>query len=671
MEAFRMINILFYLVLLTILLFSVLYYYLKKQIRLREGYTIYLFGKKKVHNFYLELYEFFSKWRVTRRYIKSVSKSLLIYHASKNDDISIKTMKLIFKTWALDLFLIVFIYLRNPSVFTFFLFIMYLLITNKQMIYVAIESGNIRLLKQFDLFLGEVRHNFQIHKMIDEAIFDALRQTPNPMQFHGQKIYEILDASDMQEEVSKYNETTSNRFLKLFLSLCVMMVTYGDKEINKNSLFLINIKYLRQEVNIEILHKERIKHMFSGLISIAVVPILFLKVIENWAIQSLPEIESYYKSLYGILTATTIFLITYASYVLLNRLKESQEFETKNHVLLEYLSSIPLIHQLLTPLLHKNYGKTLRIKALLLKAGEGHTNLQFFLKRILYGIFGFLLCTFLSVFIHWNNRDQLINNYNQLNYLNSGIAREQVIKIQEVTKEYLLFYKGQVIRYLELEEKISAENTDINKQYISLIAEEIIGRLHKYNQEYYHWYELPIGLLVGGLFYHIPLLNLFLIQKLREKNMEEEVIQFHTIILMLMHIDRVTIEIILEWLEYFAVIFKVPLEQLRNEIQNGEMEILEEIKQKVTYQPFIKIIENLQVSDRIGIEKAFDEVEMDRLNYQEKRKMENEMYIQDKASLGKVIAFIPFIITVGLYLILPFVIRGLTTFMGYMEQMNG
>ncbi|MFV0342605.1 MAG: hypothetical protein ACK5JH_06885, partial [Anaerocolumna sp.] len=143
------------------------------------------------------------------------------------------------------------------------------------------------------------------------------------------------------------------------------------------------------------------------------------------------------------------------------------------------------------------------------------------------------------------------------------------------------------------------------------------------------------------------------------------------IILMLMHIDRVTIEIILEWIEYFAVIFKVPLEQLRNEIQNGEMEILEEIKQKVTYQPFIKNIENLQVSDRIGIEKAFDEVEMDRLNYQEKRKMENEMYIQDKASLGKVIAFIPFIITVGLYLILPFVIRGLTTFMGYMEQMNG
>jgi hypothetical protein len=388
-------------------------------------------------------------------------------------------------------------------------------------------------------------------------------------------------------------------------------------------------------------------------------------------VQSLSEMEEFYQSLYGILTVSAIFLITYAAYVLINRLKENSEYENTTPFVLEFLSNNSYINHLLTPILNKNYGKTLRIKALLLKTGEPYTSLQFFIKRILFGGFGLLLCTFLSIFIHLNNKDQLLNNCNQLTYLNSSVSANQVIKIQDMMKEYLYLYKDKNVNLLELNSKIKAEGIIVNKQYISLIAEDILVRLHKYNKEYYHWYELMIGFVISILFYHIPYLHLLFIKKLREKNMEEELIQFHTIILMLIHIDRVTIEIILEWLEYFAVIFKKSIEQLRNEIQNGEMEILEELRQKETYQPFVKIIENLQISDRIGIERAFDEVEMDRLNYQEKRKMDNEINIQDKASLGKVIAFIPFMITIGLYLIVPFIIKGLTTFMGYMEQING
>ena len=37
--------------------------------------------------------------------------------------------------------------------------------------------------------------------------------------------------------------------------------------------------------------------------------------------------------------------------------------------------------------------------------------------------------------------------------------------------------------------------------------------------------------------------------------MEDEVMQFQTIILMLMRIERVNVEIILEWLERYANIF--------------------------------------------------------------------------------------------------------------------
>lgn len=665
-----LITILFLLILLTVLIFSFLYYLIKKQIKNRESYTIYLFGKKRTHNIYLVFYDFFSQWSLTRKYIKIIAKTIQIYNAGEFYETNVKTMKLAIKIWTIDVILIVAIYIRNPSVYTFVIFLMYLLIINKQIFYRTLDKGHLILLKQLDNYLGDVRHNFQIHGMIDEAIFDSLKQTDKPMHHHGQKIYDILNASDIPEEVAKYNEVTPNRFLKLFLSLCVMMITYGDKKLNGKSLFLTNLKYLRQELNIEILYRERMNHVFSGLIVISLTPVLFLKVIENWAVQSLPEMEEHYKSLAGILTLTGIFLITYASYILINKLKENSEYEKKTPIVLDFLSNLILCKELLTPILNKNYSKTLRIKALLLRTGEPYTNLQFFIKQILFGVFGLILCTFLSIFIHWNNKDQLLNNYNHLNYLNSSLSASQVLEIQELMKNYLFYYKEKGIEDTDLETKIKAEGVIKNKQYIGLIAEEIYKRLKKYNKEYYQWYELLISLLISTLFYQIPYLYLLCISKLREKNMEEEITQYHTIILMLIHIDRVTVEMILEWLEYFAVIFKCSIEQLRNEIQNGEIEILEELRQKETYGPFVKIIENLQISDRIGIERAFDEVEMDRLNYQEKRKMDNEINIQDKASLGRFFAFIPFMITTGLYLILPFIIKGMTTFMGYMDQMN-
>lgn len=667
----NMIALLLVLIFVMVFISFIFSYIINKKMKERESYSIYLYGKRKNHNIYLNLYDFFSQWFVTRKYLKTIVNSIEIYTASESQEISGKSMKLALKIWIIDFTLFIYIFLRNPSVFTLVLSIMYIVILSKQIFYITLDRGHLQLLKQLDNFLEEVRHNFQVHGMIDEAIFDSLTQIANPMKNHGQKIYDILNASDIQEEVAKYNEVTPNRFLKLFLSLCVMMITYGDKRTKGTSLFLINLRYLRQEVSTEILNRERIRHVFSGLITIALMPVLFLKVIENWAINSLPEMERYYKSLYGILTSTLIFLFTYVSYVLINRLKENYEYEKHTSATLEFLSNIPFINHLLNKILYKNYGKTLRMKSWLLKTGEPYTCLQFFMKRILYGLFGFCLCTFVIIFAHWNNKNQVLTNYSYLNYLNSGISQSQVIVMQEVMKEnVLLFNKDKDLSIGEVEKNIKEDGRINNKQYVDLIAGEVISRVHYYKNEYYKWYELVISTIASVLFYQIPYLHLLFIKKLREKNMEDEIVQFHTIILMLIHIDKVTIEIVLEWLEDFAVIFKGSIERLRNEIKNGEMEILEDLRLNESFQPFVKIIENLQISDRIGIEKAFDEIEIDRINYQEKRKMDNEMNLQDKTSLGKVIAFIPFMITIGLYLILPFMIKGMSTFMGYMEQIN-
>ena len=144
--------------------------------------------------------------------------------------------------------------------------------------------------------------------------------------------------------------------------------------------------------------------------------------------------------------------------------------------------------------------------------------------------------------------------------------------------------------------------------------------------------------------------------------MEDEVMQFQTIILMLMRIERVNVEIILEWLERYANIFKEPISKCVNNYESGAWEALEEMKEEVSYMPLIRIIESLQAAvEKIPIKDAFDELDSERDYYQEKRKESNERLIKRKGMIGKAIGFAPMVCMFIGYLIVPLVFIGLTS----------
>lgn len=144
--------------------------------------------------------------------------------------------------------------------------------------------------------------------------------------------------------------------------------------------------------------------------------------------------------------------------------------------------------------------------------------------------------------------------------------------------------------------------------------------------------------------------------------MEDEVMQFHTIILMLMRIERVNVEIILEWLERYSNIFKDPISKCVNDYESGPWEALEAMKEEVNYQEFIRIVESLQAAvEKIPIKDAFDELETERDYYQAKRKESNERLISKKGMIGKVIGFAPMVLLFVGYLIIPLVFIGLTS----------
>ena len=147
--------------------------------------------------------------------------------------------------------------------------------------------------------------------------------------------------------------------------------------------------------------------------------------------------------------------------------------------------------------------------------------------------------------------------------------------------------------------------------------------------------------------------------------------QFQTIILMLMKIERVNVEIILEWLERYSNIFKEPITRCVNNYESGAWEALEQLKNDVTYQKFIRIVESLQAAvEKIPISQAFDELDSERDYYQEKRKESNNRLISRKGLIGKGIGFAPMIVLFIGYLVGPMILIGLSSMTSTFSTMS-
>ena len=212
---------------------------------------------------------------------------------------------------------------------------------------------------------------------------------------------------------------------------------------------------------------------------------------------------------------------------------------------------------------------------------------------------------------------------------------------------------------------------DAEEEELDSAAERIYEKLQVVNSEYLKWFELLLACVFAVIGYMAPIWILYFQVKMRQLEMEDEVMQYQTIIMMLMRIERVNVEIILEWLERYSNIFKPQITKCVNNYEAGAWEALEAMKEEVSYLPLIRIIESLQAAvEKIPIKDAFDELDSERDYYQEKRKESNERLIKRKGMIGKFIGFAPMVCMFVGYLIVPLVFIGLTSMGSSFESMT-
>ena len=181
-----------------------------------------------------------------------------------------------------------------------------------------------KLLKEkIDMF-AEMRHAYHEFNLVEEAVYEVAQNDELEVSKQANKIYEILIADDPEMELEKYYDIAPNSYLKEFAGISYLTKEFGDrKDKDGASLYLKNLNNITQEMQIEILKREKLDYVFQSLAMIAALPILFIEPVKNWSLSQFAFTSSFYDGKLGFVVQILLIVVTFICYILVRKLKDN------------------------------------------------------------------------------------------------------------------------------------------------------------------------------------------------------------------------------------------------------------------------------------------------------------------------------------------------------------
>ena len=719
---------------------------------------------------------------VIKRYVYKIRRRLELLHDDDEYIIRNEAAKISLKGIGMALIAaIVLAWINREDLFMMLISLIGVVVVIENLTDMMVNKIEDTLLKQQLELFSEVRHAYHETNMVDEALYEASLLEEMEVVIQADKIYEILISAEPELELERYYDVAPNRFLKAFAGISYLTKEFGDRKVNGISLYLKNMNNITQELQLEILKRDKLDYLFKSLTYIALAPILFILPLRDWAMNSFESTRDFYEGAGGFLGQLGLLVLIFISYSLLKRIKDNSDrivAETDNeNPWQEKVYRIPLIEQFIDQLMPKSTQKEyVKIRKLLKETNSKQKMEWLYVNRVVWCVIGFFAAIFImsqahkitinnilysttsegAVFGQMSEKDKnagdalsafdrfFINNLaDNSKILNSVRNDSREIAIANIASQMLVInnqplpddsamemakrinrklnirstysvsakaeiQKAILDSHIEMprenfaedladmiyercfEEQVFAnKNTEeltlevikdcvveiysvpLTLDQVYTNAERIYDKLKLYANEYFKWIEIVVALLIAYAMYYMPIIILKFQKKMRAMEMEDEVMQFQTIILMLMYIERISVEYIIEWLARYANIFKEPLNKCLNNYESGAVEALEELKEDAPYKPFVRLVESLQSAvENVKLTDAFDELETERSFFQEVRKETNERLINKKAKLGRVIGFAPMVTLFVGYLIVPLMWSSVMDMGTYFSQMG-
>ena len=617
---------------------------------------------------YQKLYVFYTRIPFVKRYLAKLRRRLEIINIS--DEYLTRKQSSEYLTRALlvmiPLTVIIIALTKNNTLLMFILLIFEIFIT-EIIIESSVDKLDNKILKQQIDFFAEIRHAYHETNMVEEAIYQVAQDDEKEISLQAQKIYEVLISDDPETELEKYYDIAPNSYLKEFAGISYLTKEFGDRTIDGSSLYLKNVNNITEEMQIEILKRDKLNYVFQSLSIIAILPVLFIDAVRSWSISQFSFTSSFYNGKVGFIVQTLLLIITAVCFVLVRKVKDNGSIQsaTNENPWQKKLYDNQYIKKIVNLFIPKRGTKEYRNIIKLLKDSASKQKMEWlFINRIAMCIAVFVISIFTLGKIHDIAIDLVYTDTSANSSIIGMSESEEAAAKAELESDnvFLDKFRGKKATKAQLQIAVSSSPAyeDATEEEITEAVDRIYTKLQTIDNEYLAWFELILAIAFAYIGYMAPMWLLYFQAKMRQLDMEDEVMQFQTIILMLMKIERVNVEIILEWLERYANIFKEPITRCVNNYEAGAWEALEQLKNDTTFPLFIRIVESLQAAvEKIPIIQAFDELDSERDYYQEKRKESNERLISRKAMIGKVIGFAPMVCLFVGYLIVPLCVIGL------------
>lgn len=546
----------------------------------------------------------------------------------------------------------------------------------------------LKLLEEMLTLLSRVRHAYQRHGMVADAVEEAGDDSNELIGRHAGFIHSALTDSKPAEALEQYYETAPNRFLKAFAGISQLIMEFGDQNKGKGSLYLRGLSNLTGEIQLDVLRRRRLDYLMKGLSFIALLPIFFTRPIERWAISSFPLTEQFYLSKPGVLVKAGLLLIVFISTLLLQRLKGEDEFLSRHRPESQNWERSLYRHNWLRRavlcLMPLQGSRTeLELRKLLRDASPSQSLELFQLRRVLLFVLCMLLTAGGAFGLHLMSK-QWIENEPPAGYTFFGSLssrdREEAERAVALDKRLLHsegIYSGTDQERLKVEiQRALVEEGQRQVQVQAALESEqvyirVIDKLNRLEQEYFKWWELPVAVGFGVIGYYAPYWLLLIKRRIAMMDRKNEVYQFQTMIFILRELERISVEEMLEWMYNYAVIFKQPLERALLHFSHGSELALLELKEEVGQEEFQQLVDKLILAnEKIPIYDAFDDLESDMGFQFEQRRLHFEKSLDMKAELGRMLGFAPLYSLIFGYLVIPLIWMSFRQMDIYFEQIQ-
>ena len=613
------------------------------------------------------LYDVLEHFKPLISFLNRLLKSYRLYYPWDSKECAGLAVTCILKIYGLSAIVFLIIFGTSPSLFSVILSGYLIYVFSSEIINSSRVKLEIQFLKAFENVLGNIRHHYYKSGSIRNALADAENDADPIIKGHIKEMLKVLSAPDSRLAVNEYVNSGYHKYLKLFITLARLVDENGDETENGSSVFLNSCMRIKYDVEEDLRFISERKHRFSGLVLTATLPAISIPYIAMWGISTIPSLNMFYYGYVGSGVKLLLIFISLLSFKALNRLKRGDPYEERNFWAAEKISRITVFDRITAFLMRKHKKKVRTYEETIRRLCERYSVKTFYVKKVMFFIVFFFITLVTLIFGHLESRKIYKNDTSTIEDMLSVTDTRQLAALKRLIPELTAYYceTGQEPS-TELLKGILLEDRDIRLSTVAeSAAEEIRKRIEGYRSEVFSYKDIILCFILAFIAYQIPRAALAFRKALIESRMQDEVMQFQSIIHMLKNIPGVTAVSLLEEMELFSQIFKPAIRKCINEYNISDEKALRKMYETETYAPFRRITDCFLMADELGLEDAFEEISAEIENFTENRKLERKILLDSEGMLGAVISVLPGGIILFGYLLLPFMVRSMQIFNEY------